>query len=159
MGLAVLALDRALAACRTDPGTIRVLKGNKPLELRWHPATSDFGAEPYDRAVFDASFTTAGILLLIFRPFWGAKRNAPVGDDGRENWMQEEDFGIIYTPDAPLKLNRLDSLKITIMLREQKESIVFQNDCERIKHAGSIASALCLQSSEQRRRIWLKSLG
>jgi len=39
----VLALDRALAACRTDPGTIRVLKGNKPLELRWHTATSDFG--------------------------------------------------------------------------------------------------------------------
>jgi len=159
LGLAVLALDRALAVCRTDSGTIRVLKGNKPLELRWHPATSDFGVESYDRVVFDASFTTAGILLLICRRLWGAKRNAPVGDDGRENWMQEEDFGIIYTPEAPLKLKRLDSLKITIMLREQRESIAFQNDCDRIKHAGSIASALCLQSSEQRRRIWLKSLG
>ena len=27
----------AVIACRTDPGTIFVLKGNRPLELRWHP--------------------------------------------------------------------------------------------------------------------------
>ena len=27
----------AVIACRTDPGTVFVLKGNRPLELRWHP--------------------------------------------------------------------------------------------------------------------------
>ena len=27
----------AVIACRTDPGTVFVLKGNWPLELRWHP--------------------------------------------------------------------------------------------------------------------------
>jgi hypothetical protein len=27
----------AVIACRTDPGTVLVLKGNRPLELRWHP--------------------------------------------------------------------------------------------------------------------------
>ena len=27
----------AIIACRTDPGTVFVLKGNRPLELRWHP--------------------------------------------------------------------------------------------------------------------------
>ncbi|MFH2075087.1 MAG: glucosamine 6-phosphate synthetase [Pseudomonadota bacterium] len=27
----------AVFACRTDPGTVLVLKGNRPLELRWHP--------------------------------------------------------------------------------------------------------------------------
>lgn len=27
----------AVIACRTDPGTTLVLKGNRPLELRWHP--------------------------------------------------------------------------------------------------------------------------
>ncbi len=27
----------AVIACRTDPGTIFILKGNRPLELRWHP--------------------------------------------------------------------------------------------------------------------------
>ena len=27
----------AVIACRTDPGTIFVLKGNRPLELRWNP--------------------------------------------------------------------------------------------------------------------------
>ena len=27
----------AVIACRTDPQTVIVLKGNRPLELRWHP--------------------------------------------------------------------------------------------------------------------------
>ena len=27
----------AVIACRTDPGTIFVLKGDRPLELRWQP--------------------------------------------------------------------------------------------------------------------------
>ena len=27
----------AVLACRIDPGTVLVLKGNRPLELRWHP--------------------------------------------------------------------------------------------------------------------------
>ena len=27
----------AVIACRTDPETVIVLKGNRPLELRWHP--------------------------------------------------------------------------------------------------------------------------
>ena len=26
----------AVIACRTDTGTVFVLKGNRPLELRWH---------------------------------------------------------------------------------------------------------------------------
>ncbi|MBI5846186.1 MAG: glucosamine 6-phosphate synthetase, partial [Deltaproteobacteria bacterium] len=27
----------AVLACRTDPGAVLVLKGNRPLEMRWHP--------------------------------------------------------------------------------------------------------------------------
>ncbi|HQP29440.1 MAG TPA: hypothetical protein PLD71_09465 [Syntrophales bacterium] len=27
----------AVSACRTDPGAVFVLKGHRPLELRWHP--------------------------------------------------------------------------------------------------------------------------
>jgi len=32
----------AVIACRTDPGTIFILKGNRPLELRWHPRRKAF---------------------------------------------------------------------------------------------------------------------
>lgn len=31
----------AVIACRTDPGTVFVLEGNRPLELRWHPRRAE----------------------------------------------------------------------------------------------------------------------
>ncbi len=49
----------AVIACRTDPGTVLVLKGNRPLELRWHPRR---------KAVLYASDPVYGELLTFNDP-------------------------------------------------------------------------------------------